>query len=451
MQEELNKLRIDKSAKAKRKAPSRWPWVAGVLVLVGLGAAYLWQAKYGAGSAVEVATLSVRIPEGAVSEADLVRLNATGYVIAAAKIEVAGKVVGRVREIKVDRGDRVEAGQVLVRLEDEEYQARYMQQLGILQASKARLAELEAGNRVEEVAKAKADLDAAIVDRENAEINVLRYRELIAQKAISRQTLDDGEADLRSKAARVESVRQSYNLMKAGARKEQIDAQRANVIQMEGGLKLAQVDLDNTLIRSPVAGTILARNVEVGEFVTTGFVGEAGAKGFVVSLADLNDLRVELDVSQDNIAKASLGQPCWITTDAYPDRKYEGTVDLISPEANRQKATVQVRVKVLTPDGLLKPDMNATVSFLDPAKYAAYKSGATSQAVSRPVLRVPSSAVRDGKVFVVEEGKAVQRSVVVGPVVEGQTEIRKGLIGGEDLVIDPPATLKNEDKVKIRK
>ena len=112
---------------------------------------------------------------------------------------------------------------------------------------------------------------------------------------------------------------------------------------------------------------MLERNVEVGEFVTNGFVGDRGAKGYVVSIADLNDLRVELDISQNDFAKVSPHQPCWIVTDAYPDKKYKGVVDLISPEANRQKATVQVRVKVLDPDELLKPDMNATVSFLAPA------------------------------------------------------------------------------------
>ena len=92
-------------------------------------------------------------------------------------------------------------------------------------------------------------------------------------------------------------------MVKAGPRKEQIDAQRATVRQIEGGLALAQIDLDNTVIRSPVPATVLARNVEVGEFVTTGFVGDRGAKGYVVSIADLNDLRVELDISQNDFAK----------------------------------------------------------------------------------------------------------------------------------------------------
>src|SRR4029077_8531773 len=124
-------------------------------------------------------------------------------------------------------------------------------------------------------------------------------------------------------------------------RTEAIDAQRATVRQLDGALAMATIDLGNTIIRSPLTATVLERNVEVGEFVTTGFVGDRGAKGYVVSIADLNDLRVELDVSQNDFAKITPKQPCWIVTDAYPDRKYQGVVDLISPEANRQKATVQ--------------------------------------------------------------------------------------------------------------
>jgi len=137
----------------------------------------------------------------------------------------------------------------------------------------------------------------------------------------------------------------------------------------------------------------------------------------VVSIADLNDLRVELDISQNDFAKVAAKQPSWIVTDAYPDRKYQGVVDLISPEANRQKATVQVRVKVLNPDDLLKPDMNATVSFLSAGKMAATQNATTAPSADRPSIRVPVSAVRDGAVFVVEDGKAVRRVVTAGQTI----------------------------------
>jgi HlyD family secretion protein len=122
------------------------------------------------------------------------------------------------------------------------------------------------------------------------------------------------------------------------------------VEQAKGALAYAETNLDNTVIRAPVTGTILERAVEKGEFVTTSFVGDRGAKGYVVSIADLNDLEVELDISQNDFAKLHSGQHGIITTDAFPDLKYAGFIKEISPEANRQKATVQIKVKVEKPD-----------------------------------------------------------------------------------------------------
>ena len=134
----------------------------------------------------------------------------------------------------------------------------------------------------------------------------------------------------------------------------------------------AKTILDATEIRVPTAGTILERNVEQGEMVTTSFVGDRGAKSFVVTLADLNDIQVELDINQNDFNRVPPGQPRIVVTDAYPDRKYDCRVDEIAPEANRQKATVQVKVKFLKPDEYVKPEMNARVTFLsnDPGKEA---------------------------------------------------------------------------------
>ena len=134
--------------------------------------------------------------------------------------------------------------------------------------------------------------------------------------------------------------------------------------QAKGTLDYAQTQLDNTVIKAPIDRTILERNVEQGEFVTTGFVGDKGAKGYVVSLADLDDLEVELDINQNDFAKLGSRQPAIVTTDAYPDRKYKGYIEEIAPEANRQKATVQVKVRVEKPDGYLRPEMNASVAFV---------------------------------------------------------------------------------------
>lgn len=445
---DLSKLRIDKSLKARRDERSVWPWALAVILLLGCIVG-VWQWARAA-SVPTVETIRVRVPDGVVTDAQLVKLNATGYVMAAHKIELASKVVGRVAWVGVEMGDRVKRDQVLVRLEDDEYKARVAQQQGLLDNAKATLAQLEAGSRPQEIAAARAHVDEAEAELTNARVSLKRLQGLESTRAISRQQVDDAEALVHERAAQLDLQRQEFELSRIGNRKEQIDAQRATVRQLEGALAMAMLDLNNTVIRSPIDATVLQRNVEVGEFVTTGFVGDRGAKGYVLSIADLNDLRVELDVSQNEFAKVSARQPCWIVTDAYPDKKYQGVVDLISPEANRQKATVEVRVKVLAPDDLLKPDMNATVSFLSPEALAAYQAASTRPASERPAIRVPASAVHGDAVFVVEDGKAVKRSVSVGESAGGgDVNVVKGLIGGEDLIVRPPDSLQDGAKVKL--
>ena len=448
MHTELHKLRIDKDQKAHRHQRSQWPWLFGAIA-IGIVALIGWQIHSATARPI-VQTLRVIVPQGAVTDADLVMLNATGYVIAAHKIELASKVIGRVAWVGVEMGDKITKGQVLVRLEDDEYKARVAQEQGQLDNAAAKLAELEAGSRPEEVETAQAAVDKSAAEENVAEINYKRVADLGSSHSVSQQQIDDAESLMNSRRADLDSQKQQLRLAKLGPRKEEIDAQRATVRELQGSLALAQVDLDDTVIHSPISGTVLERNVEMGEFVTNGFVGDRGAKGYVLSIADLNDLRVDLDVSQNDFAKVSAHQPCWIVTDAYPDRRYEGDVDLISPEANRQKATVQVRVKIFNPDDLLKPDMNATVSFLNRAKLATTRAAATMPAADRPVLRIPSTAVRDGSIFVVEEGKAIKRTVTAGSADSaGNIEITKGLIGGEDLIVDPPATLTDGQAVKV--
>ncbi len=393
--------------------------------------------------AIKVTTIRVHPVDVSTAPSDLTTLNATGYVTAAHKVELASKVVGKVAWVGVEMGDKIKKDQVLVRLEDDEYKAQVAVQQGLLDNARAKLAELIAGSRPQEIAQAQAQLDQAQAQLENAQSNYNRLHELEGTRSISQQQIDDADALVRTRKAVVDSQKQSLELAKLGPRKEEIDAQQATVRQLEGALALTQVQLNDTVIRAPFDATVLDRNVEVGEFVTTGFVGDKGAKGYVLSIADLNDLRVELDVDQKDIAKTSPGQPCTIVTDAYADHKYTGVVELISPEANRQKATVLVRVRVLEPDELIKPDMNATVSFLSNPKTAA------SQPIGTTSIRIPESAVRNGAVFVMENGKAIKRSVSKGlSSANGDVEIRSGLIGGEDLIVSPPDGLKDGDKVE---
>jgi HlyD family secretion protein len=365
MQEELKSLRIDRTKKRKRDAGSwstRWI-IIGIAIFVLGGVARL---LYGMlNQAVEVSTVQAKsVSPGSAAAQGSVILNATGYIIAAHKIQLASKVVGKVAWIGVEKGDRVQQGQALVRLEDDEYRAQVQQGKGNLQNLEAKLAELMNGSRPEEISRAAADVEQAKADVVTAKVQLDRTKRLVEQQVEARQRLDDAQGKYDAAEARVRSLERTFELAKIGPRKEAIDQVRGQILQAKGQLQFYETQLSNTVITAPVTGTILERNVERGEFVTTGFVGDRGAKGYVVSIADLNDLKVELDINQNDFSKLRMGVKGNVTTDAYADRKYDGVIDEISPEANRQKATVQVKVKVMNPDEYLRPDMNATVAFL---------------------------------------------------------------------------------------
>lgn len=362
METELKQLKIDRTQRRESRRSFRG-FVIGAVLLALLGAGSFIYARLNV--APEVETARLRPPSsGAGPE---IILNATGYIVAAHKIELASKVVGRVAWIGVDKGDRVRQGQVLVRLEDDEYRAHLLEAQGQVETLKARLAEAEHGSRPEEIAKAKADVEQARADLSDFKVTLDRTRELVKERIMARQSLDDAQAKYDGQAARVASLERAYDLVRLGPRQEEIDATKAQLLQAQGTLDYAQTQLDNTVILAPVSGTILERNVEKGEFVTTGFVGDKGAKGYVVSMANLKDLQVELDINETDFAKLGPRQPGITTTDAYPDRKYKGSIEEISPEANRQKATVQVKVKIDDPDDYLRPDMNASVAFYNNA------------------------------------------------------------------------------------
>jgi HlyD family secretion protein len=441
MDSELESLRIDRG---KRSQPEHSAWAArwiigGVLIFILLGAARYVYAMLNASTEVEVIHLASA--SSAASAGGDVILNATGYIVAAHKIQVASKVLGRVAWIGVDKGDKVREGQVIVRLEDDEYKAQLQQARGRQQALEARLQELEAGSRPEELERSRAELAEARANVENAKINLDRNQRLAAEGVVARQTLDDAKARYDREMAHMNQIQKSLDLVRIGPRREQIDAVRGQLVEARGSVAFFESQLNNTIIKAPVTGTILERAVEKGEFVTTSFVGERGAKGYVVSLADLNDLQVELDISQNDFAKLGPTQKGIVTTDAYPDRKYEGVINEISPEANRQKATVQVKVKVTNPDDYLRPEMNASVAFIDTTKKV-------SGAPAKPVVYVPSSAVRDNAVFVMSDGKAIRRAVKTGAVTSQGLRIEDGLFGGEDLIANPPADLKDGAKVR---
>lgn len=450
---DLNHLRIDRSSdkQSSERKPrdgdgkltrgGRRLLVGGAALLVVCVTAAILLART---PALRVSVTTVRPESLTGSNGGEVILNATGYIVAAHKIDVATKVDGRVAWIGVGKGDRAIAGQVLVRLESDEYQAKVQEAIGQVNYLKAKLSELQNGSRPQEIAKANADMAEMQSEMENARVTLQRTRQLAEAQVLSRQALDDATAKFNQGEAKFKSLERSYDLARVGPRFEEIDAARGQLEQARGALAYARTQLENTVIRAPVAGTILERNVEPGEFVTTGFVSDNGARGYVVSLADLHQLQVQLDISQNDFSRLVPDQPAVITTDAYPDRRYDGEIEEISPVANRQKATVEVKVKIRNPDHLLRPDMNASVAFL---AVAAQKQ---SERVPS-VISVPRTSLRDLGVFVVVNGHATYRKVRTGAASADVVQIAEGLQDGDQLIVNPPAGLKEGQTVRLER
>jgi HlyD family secretion protein len=363
-------------------------------------------------------------------------LIASGYAVPHHQVEVGTKVMGKVEWIGVEKGDHVKTGQVLVRLEDSEYRAQLQRARGQLASAESNYNLLRNGSRPEEIARDQATM-------ENARATYERTRQLAAQGIYNRQQLDDAKAQY-------EAALNIYQLTKLGPRAEQIAQAQAAVEQARGDVAYAQTQLDATRITAPVDGTILDRVVEKGELVTTMFTGERGAKSYVVSLADLNDIRVELDINQNDFARISREQPCDIVLEAYPTRHYRGQVIEISPEANREKGTVQVKVQVLKPDEFVRPEMLARVSF-EPAPKAAAAPQSAGQKASIVTISRAARLNRGGHdtVLIVQDGRARLRQVQFTDPGGDRLIVEQGLAGGEQVVVNAPEKLQDGGRVKV--
>jgi HlyD family secretion protein len=443
---ELNKLKIDKSKRAVAPAPSMGKLIVVVLGLIaaGFAAAGIYR------SATAAVTVEVVRPRQENSSQSAV-LIATGYVVAHHKIQVGSKIPGRVGWIGVEKGDRVRQNQVVVRLEDREYRAQYDQARAAYDAAQARLLELQRGSRPEEVDRAQADIERAQAQLRIDESQLRRIEGLVKEGVAAAQSLDEIRGRYDADRANLAALTKTYELTRQGPRFEQIQTASAEAARALAAVDYAKSILDAAEIKVPIGGTILERNVEQGEMVTTSFVGEQGAKGFVVTLADLSDVQVELDINQNDFNRIRPDQPCTVVTDAYPDRVYDCRVDEIAPEANRQKATVQVKVKFLEPDDHIRPEMNARVTFFE-----SDEASRKSKAESATLFVIPRRAVveREGgrAVLVVKNGRAEEKTITVEKEVASDMFVSKGLSGTEEIIVGEQLTqLQVGDRVEIKK
>jgi HlyD family secretion protein len=394
---ELASLKIDRAQQAS--SPWRWPLLLFIPALLLIGGLYALKAKQ-AFSAPEVATTTAvvtRAGNGGSEGAPL--LTASGYVVARRKAVVSAKIQGRLAELHVEEGSRVRIGDVIARLESTDYEAS---------VQRARAAAL----------RAEADL------AEN-------QRQLrLAEKLTQGQIMSEDQRD--ATASRVKLA-------------------EAALAQARADAAFAEATFQNTVIRAPFSGVVVKKMAEVGESVAPipPGVNLSTSSGAIVALADLDTLEVEADVAEANVSKLTDAQPAQVAVEAVPDRRYRAVLRQVIPTADRTKATVQVKVTILDKDKDLRPEMSATVTFLEREKKAA-----GTDARARPVVTVPKEAVvtRDGKsvVFEVHDGKAVARAVAAGSERGGQVVVRDGLAGGETLVRQPTDTLKDGDAVRVK-
>jgi HlyD family secretion protein len=392
---ELASLKIDRTRKAA--SPWRWPLLLFIPVLLLLGGLYGLRVRH-ALSAPEVETAVVLVSRDSEPQAGRPILTASGYVVARRKAVVSAKIQGRLSWLGVEEGSEVREGQVIARLESNDYEAS---------VERAKAAVL------------RADADLAETERQ------LRLAEKLTQENVV--AVDQRDAS----ASRVKIA-------------------FAQLAQAKADLAFSEAQLANTHIRAPFSGVVVKKMAEVGESVAPipPGVNISTASGAIVALADLATLEVEADVAESNVAKVANGQPAEVTVEAIPDRRYVSVLRQVIPTADRTKATVMVKVTILEKDKDLKPEMSAKVTFLEPEK------AATAKAKDGPVVTVSKQAVatRDGKptVFLVREGRALARPVVTGTDRQDQVVIHEGLAGGETVILRPPDTLKDGDGVRVK-
>jgi len=398
---DLSSLRIDPRARPNAQGGKKKRLVIGAVlavVVVLLGARVF---------TVRSARVEVAVATSSVQEKGTVVLNASGYVTPRRRSTVAAKITGRVEEMMVEEGMKVEAGQVLARIDD---------------ADATRL--LDTAQAEYDVARATiAELEVNYAD---ANRTLRRIERLQGEKVSSQQDLDRAQAAVDALKAR---------RALAG---EQVRSARARI-------EVARQDVENCTVRAPFSGIAVSKDAQVGEMVSPISAGGGFTRTGIATIVDMGSLEIEVDVNESYIAKVGIGQAVEATLDAYPDWRIPGAVRTIIPTADRQKATVKVRIAFAALDPRILPDMGVKVSFL---------SGEKGVQDSQVRTLIPRQALREieGKqvVFQYREGRLALRTVTVGSKQASEVEVLEGISPGDTVVVSGPANLEDGQRVKVK-
>jgi len=401
--EKLDALKIDRSAPAPSR---RGPWLATLIIAAALAAAWFWFSRP---NAATVATAPVLETGGAAAPARDTVLNASGYVTARRKATVSAKLTGKVAEVLIEEGMNVAEGQVMARLEDVNAVAALA--LAEAQVSAARSALEETRVRIAEAAR-----------------DLKRSQSLAAVGAGNQATVDADQAELDSLKARLER-------------------QKDELVVAERQLAVRRQELEDTVIRAPFDGVVVSKDAQPGEMISPVSAGGGFTRTGIGAVVDMDSLEIEVDVNESYINRVRADQPVEATLDAYPDWKIPARVIAIVPTADRQRATVRVRIGFDRLDPRILPDMGVKVAF-----GATEEPAASREAPDRRTMLIPQRAVRSEdsrQVVFVVRGEAVERRAVsLGDRRGDEVEVLAGLSAGERVVVDGPADLAEGDRVK---
>jgi RND family efflux transporter MFP subunit len=399
--EDLSQLKIDKTTDIYRPQGRRKLIyiTAGICFIVLLGVFYL-KGVFTSAVQVEAANVTQVYPSQTFT-----LLNASGYVVAQRKAAVASKVTGRLISMTVEEGSRVKKGEIIARLENDDVIALRDQADANLSAVRYNLEQ------------SKAELN-------DATVSFNRNKELVRQGYISKAENDVSEA--------------RYNKAVAA-----VAAAEAAIKANAAGLQNAKVSLEYTLIRAPFDAVVLTKNADVGDIVSP-LSASANAKAAVVTIADMDSLQVEVDVSESNLQQVKIGQPCEIQLDAFPDSRFRGMVHMIVPTADRTKATVMVKVRFMDKDNRILPEMSAKVAFLS-------REVREDEKKPRTALNPAAIMERNGNksAYLIKENRVVETVVTLGEKLGDTVEVLSGVKAGDRVVLKPLEKMRNGSRIKI--
>jgi RND family efflux transporter MFP subunit len=402
--DDLSALKINRDDDVPGSRRTVVVWSVVLLVLAGVGAGGWWWLHRERPVAVQVADVTAR---AAGTQAAV--LNASGYVTARRRATVSSKITGKVVEVNVEEGMAVREGQVLARLDDA--QARAALALSEAQREAARRAVRENEVRLEE-----------------ARLTLKRLSSLLKDGIVTQADVDAARANVDSTDARIVALAQQ-------------------VIVAEQQVRLQQTDLDNTVIRAPFSGVAISKDAQPGEMVSPVSAGGGFTRTGICTIVDMRSLEIEVDVNESYINRVQPDQGVTAILDAYPDWEIPARVITTIPAADRQKATVLVRIGFRKLDPRILPDMGVKVTFLRAAD-------AESTPARQPVTLVPRAAVRmtgdTSHVFVVRGERVERRAIQVGPPDGDRLEVRAGLQSGDRVVLSPPEALQDGAMIVVQ-